>query len=120
MNSSDDGVFRYYGTEQAGLINLSDAVIKLEKPKTATYLRAQIEGTLTETPDKYLLVVSYEKDYSFDDEIVYNHADLEKTQIIWAHDLGKDKNEALMNYYDTRKILLVKLSNSQMEINRLP
>jgi hypothetical protein len=120
LNTTEDGVFRYYGVKQTGEVNLENGVTKLQEIELMTYLRDRLEKTLSLNPDKYLLIVSYDAGYSLDDEIVFNRADLENTQIIWAHDLGDEKNKELMNYYKNRKTLMLKISASQLEIKTLP
>lgn len=87
----------------------------LEIPKRATYLKPLIDRT-ADTGEKYLALVSYSNDYSIHDEIVYNRADLGNSSMIWAFDLGMEKNRNLLNFYTDRKILKVEISNSQLLI----
>lgn len=116
LNISEDDTIRFYGKEPDKQINYGDTFIKLAKPRKAFFLREQIERNLSQTQEKYLLIVSYAKGYSFDDEIVYNHADLDNSPVVWAHDLGTEKNKALSDYYNDRKLLLIKISSSHLTI----
>lgn len=97
-----------------------DKAIKLTIPGRATFLKAEIEQSAEKLPNKYLAIVSFDAGYSFHDEIVYNKANIENSKLIWAYDLGAEKNEALLSYYKDRKILVIKVSDSQLEINPLP
>jgi hypothetical protein len=41
------------------------------------------------------------------DECVYNSADIDASQIVWARDMGEEKNLELVDYYrGSRKIWL--------------
>lgn len=93
---------------------------RLTIPERATYVKSEIEKAVKQLPDKYLAIVSYDKNYTFHDEIVYNRANLEAAEIIWAHSLSVEKDARLINYYADRKVLLIKISDSQFEINPLP
>ena len=97
-----------------------DKTIKLAIPERVTFLKPVIEKYVEQLPNKYIAIVSYDKTYSTLFEIVYNEADIENSKLIWAYDLGAEKNKALLNYYSDRKILMIKVSGSQMEINPLP
>lgn len=93
-----------------------DKATTLEIPKRATYFKAAMEKAVETLPGKYIAVVSYASNYSVHDEIVYNKADIENAKLVWAYDLGEEKNAALLDYYNDRKILRVKISGSQIEI----
>lgn len=97
-----------------------DKTINMAIPERATYLKSAIEKSVKQFPYKYIAIVSYDVGYNVHDEIVYNKADIENSNLIWAYDLGAEKNKALLNYYSDRKILMIKVSGSQMEINPLP
>ncbi len=67
-------------------------------------LRSIVLEVLAERGGKYVVIKrDSEKPYlSYD--WVYNDADIDQAQVIWARDLG-DKNEVLMGYYADREIL---------------
>lgn len=53
---------------------------------------------------KHLVLVSYDHDYSVHAEWVYNAADIDRSDIIWARDMGDEHNTELIQYYRDRKI----------------
>lgn len=103
-------------------INSSMQTLTLDKPSTsaiperATFFKVGLEKVIEKLPNKYIALVSYDSGYSVFDEVVYNKADIENSKLIWAYDLGEEKNAALLNYYKSRKVLRVKISGSQIEI----
>jgi len=120
LTAGEDDFLRFYGSPPDMPFDFSENLIKLEKPQTAAYLRAQIERMLKERGGKYLLVVKYSEKYSFDDEIVYNLSDLDNLPVVWAHYLEADKNKALLDYYRDRKVYLIKISVNSLSIQPMP
>jgi len=59
-------------------------------------------------PVRQLILVRYSPDHiDRGDECVYNSADIDTSQIVWARDMGEPANRELVNYYrGTRKIWL--------------
>jgi hypothetical protein len=56
---------------------------------------------------RHLLVVRYSAHHVDNDEVVYNSADIDASQIVWARDMGEAKNRELIDYYrGSRKIWL--------------
>ena len=51
-----------------------------------------------------LVLVHYAPDHNTHDEWVYNGADLEGAPIVWARDLGDERNRRLLDYYSGRKV----------------
>jgi hypothetical protein len=69
--------------------------------------RQRIQATLEGRGGKHLVIVHYP---AFDDpsvDWVYNDADLDRSSIIWARDMGYGPNEELVNYYPGRQVWYV-------------
>lgn len=96
-------------------INLNDS-LKLQIPEKTTYLKPIIERAAQESSENYLAIVSYNDKYTFLEDIIYNEANIENSKLIWAYDLGEQKNEVLLNYFKDRKVLRITISGSQLEI----
>ena len=64
--------------------------------------RARIEAQLDRLPGGQLVFVKAERGHSAHDEWVYNLADIDSQKIIWARDMGRDANAALLKYYPDR------------------
>jgi hypothetical protein len=85
------------------------------RPRLAC-LKPAIEKQVKSGAEYYLAIVSYDKGYSLHDEIVYNAADLENSKLIWAFDLGEEKNKALIEHYPGRKVLHMGVAGSVVKI----
>ncbi|HLK21292.1 MAG TPA: hypothetical protein VKT81_20215, partial [Bryobacteraceae bacterium] len=51
--------------------------------------------------------VRYSPRHMFQDEWVYNAADIDGSRVVWARDLGAEENEKLLRYYPGRTALLL-------------
>jgi hypothetical protein len=58
-------------------------------------------------PGKVLVIVRYSPHHIFQDEWVYNRADLDDARIVWARDLGDTEDRQLLRYYGDRTPLLL-------------
>jgi len=74
------------------------------------YLRdakhASIEEQLQKQPGKHLVLVRYGPHHQIYEELVYNHADIDGSRIIWARSLGAEKDQQLMRHYPDRDVWL--------------
>ena len=53
-------------------------------------------------------------------EWIYNRAEIDHSQTIWAHEMGPEKNRELINYYPDRQFWrLVAYEKSRVELTRL-
>jgi hypothetical protein len=71
--------------------------------------RAAIIRHLNDSPGRDLVIVRYSPDYDVQDEWIYNAADIDASPIVWARDLGEEKNRALVKYYSYRKVWRLEL-----------
>ncbi|MGD1071842.1 MAG: hypothetical protein ABSB15_17055 [Bryobacteraceae bacterium] len=69
--------------------------------------RIAVAKELAETPGKLLVLVRYWPQHIFQDEWVYNGADIDGQRIVWARDLGDAENKELEHYFGDRKYLLL-------------
>jgi len=69
--------------------------------------RARINGQLAALAGKHLVFVRYGPQHLFH-EWIHNAADIDGADVVWAADLGYDQNQALLEYYPTRRAWLVK------------
>jgi hypothetical protein len=66
--------------------------------------RPAITARLLAMEGKDLIIVSYSPQHNEHEEWVYNEADLNDAPIVWARDMGAEKNRRLLEYYAGRKI----------------
>lgn len=69
--------------------------------------RIEVAKEIARTPGKLLIFVRYWPRHIFQDEWVYNGADIDKQRVVWARDLGDSENQKLEHYYGDRKLLLL-------------
>jgi uncharacterized protein (TIGR03437 family) len=55
---------------------------------------------------KHVVMVRYSRDHIFHYGVVFNDADIDKSQIVWARDLGDAANEEIKHYYGARQFWL--------------
>ncbi len=69
--------------------------------------RSAVEDALAKVPGKVLVFVRYSPIHIFQDEWVYNRADIDSSRIVWARDLGDEEDEQLRRYYPDRSVWLL-------------
>ena len=58
-------------------------------------------------PGRHLAIVRYQPDHEILEEWVYNQADIDGSKVVWARDMGPEKNQELIDYYKDRRVWLV-------------
>lgn len=76
----------------------------LQPPEGWAKSRAAIISRLMQIPGDDLVIVHYGQSHSPHDEWVYNGATIDESPIVWARDLGEEKNRALIQYFRSRRI----------------
>jgi hypothetical protein len=69
--------------------------------------RIAVANQLKQAPGKQLVFVRYWPQHIFQDEWVYNSADIDGAQIVWARDLGPAEDLQLVHYYPDRTVWLL-------------
>jgi hypothetical protein len=69
--------------------------------------RESIVQQLKALPGQHVVLVSYAPDFDLDREWVYNLADIDGSKIVWARDMGPEKNRELLAYYHARQFWMV-------------
>ena len=69
--------------------------------------RIEIDRQLARMPGKLLVLVRYWPNHIFQDEWVYNGADIDGSRVVWARDLGDAENQKVRGYYPDRAVLLL-------------
>jgi hypothetical protein len=69
--------------------------------------RIQVNRNLEAMKGQLLIFVRYSSRHSSQNEWVWNKADIDSARVIYAHDLGPEKNARLIRYYANRKVLLL-------------
>jgi hypothetical protein len=74
------------------------------QPKNAR--RDQVVALLNDFVQQHVILVRYTGNQSPHEEWVYNGANIDAQDVVWAHDLGNAENARLLEYYKGRKIWL--------------
>jgi hypothetical protein len=69
--------------------------------------RKDVARQLAAAPGKLLVLVRYWPQHIFQDEWVYNAADINAARVVWARDLGDEEDKKLLAYYPDRKVLVL-------------
>jgi hypothetical protein len=87
--------------------------------------RVSVNQQLAPTPGKQLVFVRYWPQHMFQDEWVYNAADMDHARVVWARDLGPSDDQMLLHYYPDRTAWLLepdatppKLTRYQAEVEQ--
>ncbi|MBS1877112.1 MAG: hypothetical protein JSU00_28125 [Acidobacteria bacterium] len=81
--------------------------------------KAEFAEAIGKEPGMHLVLVRAKTDpYNFF-QWIYNEADLDRARIVWARDLGDERNRALLEYYKDRTIWLVDPNPSRAVLKRL-
>jgi hypothetical protein len=78
---------------------------------SAQYLEAakhaSVDEQLAKLPGDHLVLVSYGPGHQIYEELVYNHADIDRSKTIWARSLGAKKDQELIRRYSNRDVWLL-------------
>src|ERR1019366_2149171 len=69
--------------------------------------RIGVAREVAQMKGKFLIFVRYWPGHIFQDEWVYNEADIDAARVVWARDLGEPENDKLRHYYPDRTVLLL-------------
>jgi hypothetical protein len=102
----------WYGLHLFERSSVSQALLPYETWDAINHLNPQrrifVNRELEKIPGQLLVFVRYNyPQHIFQDEWVYNRANIDDSRIVWARDLGPEEDGKLLEYYPQRKALLL-------------
>ena len=80
--------------------------------------RIAVRQELDQVPGDLLVFVRYSPAHIFQEEWVWNAADIDGARVVWARDLGAEEDARLIAYYPTRTALLFEPDARPMRLTR--
>jgi hypothetical protein len=82
--------------------------------------RARLQAQLESLGGSQLVLVRYKPDHDPLREWVYNGADVDHAKVVWARDMGADRNEELLRYYNDRRVWLLEADEVPPKLSPYP
>jgi hypothetical protein len=82
--------------------------------------RARIEAQLEAQPGNHLVLVHYNPDPDYVYDWVHNEAEIDRSRIVWARDMGAAQNQELTGYFKDRHVWLVDPAEERPKIREYP
>ncbi len=82
-------------------------VFRPAAPTAGQSRRMAVRSLIDATKGKQLVFVHYGPQHIFQEEWVWNEADIDASRVVWARDLGDIENQSLRNYYPGRTVWLL-------------
>ena len=82
--------------------------------------RTRVQHFLEKQPGRQLAIVRYDAGHSVVDEWVYNAADIDASQVVWAREMNAAENLELLDYYKDRNVWLVEPDQTQPRVSLYP
>jgi len=82
--------------------------------------RKTVAESLRAHGGRHLAIVRYGPGHDVNEDWVFNAADIDASPIVWARDMGPEKNRELMDYYRGRSVWLIYADEKPVKIERLP
>jgi hypothetical protein len=82
--------------------------------------RAETVRTLRESPGRDLVIVRYGPNHVPHHEWVYNDADIDASEIVWARDMGPSENRRLLEHFRDRRVWIYREGFEEGEDGLIP
>ncbi|HWP45242.1 MAG TPA: hypothetical protein VNO14_18515, partial [Blastocatellia bacterium] len=81
--------------------------------------RARMLEELKQTSGRHLVIVRYAHDHVWSEEWVYNEADIDAAQVVWAREMDEESNNALLEYFKDRRVWLLEVGAGWMSLKEM-
>jgi len=79
--------------------------------------RVRLQSELERMPGQHLVIVHNRWSHTGSEDWVYNKADIDHAKVVWARDMGPEKNEELLRYFANRRVWLVDQNDGIMRLS---
>jgi hypothetical protein len=114
--------FFWYGLHMFDTGEISQAVLPYETWDNINHgnpaRRIAVNRQLEQAPGDLLVFVRYAPQHIFQEEWVWNAADIDGARVVWARDLGPEEDARLIAYYPARTPLLFEPDARPMRLTR--
>jgi len=76
-------------------------------PKLFPNRRVTLFAELDSRPRQSLVIVRYHADHWVHDDWVWNEPDIDAAKVVWARDMGNEKNAELIEYFSGREVFML-------------
>ena len=88
------------------------------RPLNSLHFRPTIQASIAAKPGRHVVFVHYSPSHPLGEEWVYNEPDIDRSQIVWARDLGRQINRELVHYYPDRTFWLLEPDYAEPRLSR--
>lgn len=81
-----------------GAMLLPGAIVRAETGRSRVIEQLKRQG------GSHLVLVRYNKDHSLHFPIIYNEADIDRSPIVWAHEIDRAHDQELIDYFSNREV----------------
>lgn len=82
--------------------------------------RHSVIRTLEQEPGRQLVMVRYAPEHDPQNEWVYNRADIDASNLVWAREMGPEQDRPFLEYFHDRKVWLLEPDQSPPKLSPYP
>lgn len=77
---------------------------------------ARLQAQLEQIPGEHLVIVHNHLTANGSQDWIYNKPDIDHAKVVWARDMGPEKNQELLDYFKHRKVWMVDENDGVMRL----
>ena len=78
--------------------------------------RARLQAQLERTPGQHLVIVRNRVSAGGGQDWIYNEPDIDHAKVVWARDMGEERNQELLRYFAARRVWCVDQNDGIMRL----